>query len=335
MTNPLAPKLPSMRHTMICAALLFSGALPGRAADLLEAGKPLVLAGTHGRFDFLAMDVEGRRLLAAHTGNGSLDIIDIDKQEVAKIMPVGAVQSAAVDAKGRRYFASVSKPPQLVVIDAAKLEVIAKVPVGGPADLMAFNAKSGMAYVCHDDGKDLWVIDPAEKKVIATVELPGEAPEDLGFDALFTRVFQAMKTGSVVAVVDVATNKVTAKWPTAPAEGPHGMAMVPEADAFLVAGANGKLAMLSQKDGHVIASAQIGAGVDQIAYDAELHRVYCASGKGKIAIVDVEKDKLVAAGEVATSDGARSIAVDAKTHTVWIAYAKGDAGVVQPFTPAK
>ena len=131
---------------MACAALLFATALAGHAADLLEAGKPLVLAGTHGRFDFLAMDVEGRRLLAAHTGNGSLDIIDIDKQEVVKIVPTGAAQSAAVDAKGKRYFASVSKPPQLVVIDAVKLEVVAKVPVGGPADLMAFNSKSGMAY---------------------------------------------------------------------------------------------------------------------------------------------------------------------------------------------
>ena len=49
----------------------------------------------------------------------------------------------------------------------------------------------------------------------------------------------------------------------------------------------------------------------------------------------MEKDKLVPAGEVASSDGARSIALDAKTHTVWIAYAKGEVGVVQPFTPAK
>ena len=161
------------------------------------------------------------------------------------------------------------------------------------------------------------------------------APNVAGFDAAGARLFQAMKTGNVIAVVDVATHQVTAQWPTAPAEGPHGIAMAPEAGAILVAGANGKLAMLSQTDGHVIASADIPTGVDQIAYDAGLHRVYCASQKGKIAIVGVEKDKLVPAGDVATSDGARSIAVDAKTHTVWIAYTQGEAGVVQPFTPAK
>ena len=70
MTTPLAPTFLLLRRTMVCAALLLAGALPGRAAELLEAGKPLVLAGTYGRFDFLALDVEGRRLLAAHTGNG-------------------------------------------------------------------------------------------------------------------------------------------------------------------------------------------------------------------------------------------------------------------------
>ena len=80
MTMTPAPQLPTLRHTLICATLLLATALPGRAVDLL-AGKPLVLTGTHGRFDFLAIDVEGRRLLAAHTGNGSLDIIDIDRSE--------------------------------------------------------------------------------------------------------------------------------------------------------------------------------------------------------------------------------------------------------------
>ena len=86
---------------------------------------------------------------------------------------------------------------------------------------------------------------------------------------------------------------------------------------------------------HVIASADIAAGVDQIAYDAELHRVYCASAKGKIVILGVEKDRLAPAGEVASSEGARSIVADAKTHTVWIAYEKGGVGMVQPFMPPK
>lgn len=321
--------------SLLCVVLLIANAVSSSAAELLEAGKRIVVAGTHGRFDFLAVDVEGRRLLAAHTGNESLDVIDVDKQEVIKVIPTGAAQAPAVDSKARRYYVTTSKPPQLVIIDSGTLQITGRVPLPGPADLVAFNEKAGRVYAGHDDGKDLWVIDPDKREVVTAIGLPSDSPEDLGFDPSFQRLFQSMKTGSIVAVVDTATHKVTHTWPTAPAKAPHGMAMLPEMDAFVVAGGNGKLVMMSQKDGHVIASTDIPSGVDQIAYDRDMHRVYCASAKGKIAIVGVGDGKLSSLGEVASSEGCRSIAVDSKTHTVWVAWAKEEASMVQAFTVPK
>ena len=324
-----------IRHSILCAVSLLATTLPGRAAELLTATPPIVVPGTHGKFDFIAIDPERRRLLAAHTGNSSLDIVDVDKREVVKVLPTGAAQDVVIDLKAGKYHVSASKPPQLVIIDAEKLEPLGTVPLAGPADLLALNAKTGHVYAGHDDGKEVWVIDPAQKKVVATIQLPSDCPEDLGFDASFSRLFQSLKTAGSVAVIDVATHKVIENWPTAPATAPHGMAMVPEANALICAGGNGKLVMMSQRDGHVISSVDIPARVDQIAYDAELHRVYCASSSGKIAVVEVGAEKLSNLGEVTTSEGARSIAVDLKTHTVWIAYAKGESSMVQAFTPAK
>jgi DNA-binding beta-propeller fold protein YncE len=294
-----------------------------------------MIPGAHGKFDFLAIDRENRRLLAAHTGNASLDVFDLDHKTFLKSVPTGAAQSSVIDAKGNRYFVSASKPPQMVIVDAGKLEEIGKVPLKGPADISAFHAASGKIYIGHDDAKEVWVIDPASKAVIATVELPGDAPEDMGFDAAGQRLFQALKTSSVMTVIDVASNKVVASWPTAPAQAPHGIAMLPEEDAMLIAGGNGKLVLMSQKDGHVLSSTNIPQRVDQIAYDAELHRAYCASGTGKIGIVSLEKGALTTLGEVDSSQGCHSIAVDPKTHTVWIAYANGDASYVRPFSAVK
>ena len=335
MKTPLPNTTLRQWPALLCVVLLVGNTFSSRAANLLEAGKPIVVVGTHERFDFLCVDVDARRLLAAHTGNESLDVIDVDKQEVIKVIPTGAAQASAIDSKGKRYYVTVSKPPQLVIIHSETLSIAGKVPLTGPSDLVAFNQKSGMVYAGHDDEKNLWVVDPQKMNVTASIELPSDSPEDLGFDSSFQRLFQSMKTGSVVAVIDTATNKVTQTWPTAPAKAPHGMAMLPEMDAFLVAGGNGKLVMMSQKDGHVIASADIPSGVDQIAYDRDLHRVYCASAKGKIAIVGVGDGKLSNLGEVASSEGCRSIAVDSKTHTVWVAYAKGEASMVQAFTVPK
>ncbi len=297
-------------------------------------GKPVELTGTHGRFDFIQVDAQNRRLLAAHTGNQSLDVIDLDKQQLVKAVATGAAQSVAVDAKAKQYYVAVSKPPQLAVVDAEKLEVTAKVPLSGPADLLAFDSSTGLAYVGHDDAKEVWVVDPAGKKVVATVALPGEGPEDIWIDSAAHRAYQAVKLANVVSVIDTKTNAAIEKWSTAPAEGPHGMALIPEAGELAIAGTNGKLSVISVKDGHLVASADIAKGVDEIAYDAELHRIYCASNTGKINVFTLEKEQLTSVGEVASAAGAKSIAVDPKTHTVWVAYAKGDASFVQPFAYA-
>ncbi|HEY3899749.1 MAG TPA: cytochrome D1 domain-containing protein [Chthoniobacter sp.] len=316
------------------ATVLFAAGNFLHAEDLLKAGPPVILKGTHGKFDFLAIDAEGRRLLAAHTGNGSLDVIDLDKHELVKSVATGAAQASAVNAAAGQYLVAVSKPPQVVLVDSAKLEPVAKIPLSGPADLITFNPKSGLAYVDHDDATNLWVVNPKDSKVESSIELRGEGPEDLGFDAADERLFQSIKKANAVVVIDLATGKVGASWPTAPAEAPHGMAFLPEDHAFLVAGGNGKLVMMSERDGHVLSSTDIPARVDQIAFDHGLHRVYCASGTGKIGVVKLEGGQLTTLGEVASSAGCHSITVDPKTHTVWIAYAKDEQSMVQPFAPA-
>ena len=68
----------------------------------------MILKGTHGKFDFLAIDPEGRRLLAAHTGNASLDVIDLDKHELLKSVATGAAQASAVNPSAGQYLVAVS-----------------------------------------------------------------------------------------------------------------------------------------------------------------------------------------------------------------------------------
>jgi len=95
---------------------------------------------------------------------------------LVKSVPTGKAQAPAIDARGGRYYVSASVPPQLVTIDAATLEVTDKVPLTGPADLLVWDSKTGKVYVGHDDGKDLWVVDPTLKKVAATIACPARRP---------------------------------------------------------------------------------------------------------------------------------------------------------------
>ena len=72
--------------------------------------------------------------------------------------------------------------------------------------------------------------------------------------------------------------------------------------------------------------------VDQIAFDPEKKRVYCASSTGVISVVEETADGAVSLGNVKTAPGAKTITVDPKTHAVWIAYADKEHSYVRRLT---
>ncbi len=207
-------------------------------------------------------------------------------------------------------------------------------PVLSDTDLIAFNPTSGLVYECNDKAGEVWVIDPAAKKITATIKVDGSGVEDLAFDPEYKHLYQAVKGTNTIAVIDPATNKVLEAWPCAPDKGPHGIAVVPESNGLLVACA-GKLVLFDRTTGKVTATVATGDRVDEMAYDPGLHIAYCASRQGKISAVSVAAGKLTSLGDVPDEPGTGDIAVDPKTHTVWIAYKKGDQCFAQPFTVAR
>jgi DNA-binding beta-propeller fold protein YncE len=328
-------KTPMTIRCSLALGCLFLTLTSIQAGAPLTAGEPVVLGKTQGRFDFLRVDPARHRLLLAHTGNKSLDVVDLDTKRLVKSVSTGAAQDSAVDAKNGRYYVSVSSPPRMAIVDATTLEMTGEVPLRGPADLLMFNPENNRVYVCNDEVPELYVIDPAEKKIEATITFSGKGMEDLALDEQHRHLFQAIKDANALSVVDVSNNKILETWPTAPAASPHGMALIPNSDYLLVAGGNGKLVLMSRSTGKVLAQADIAPRVDEMAYDPALHRAYCASGQGKISVVSVEGTNLAGIGDVPDATGCHSIVLDPKTHTVWIAYAKEDQSFAQPFEPAK
>jgi DNA-binding beta-propeller fold protein YncE len=317
--------------SLVCSSLLIIPRLVS-AADSLTPGNPVEVTGTQGKFDFIKIDSANNRLLACHTGNGSLDVIDIITSKLIKSIPIGNAQGVAIDSKNNRYFVSVSKPTKMVIVNSAKLDVIGEVALPGPADLVAYHFETNRVFVCNDDKPEMWVIDPTEKKIVSTISFPGGGMEDLGFDAQDTFLFQCLKDSSELAKLDLKTEKVVAKWSTSPVDKPHGMAMVSGTDQVLIVGGTGKLGLFDLSTGQIVGTAEVSPKVDEIAYDPTLHRVYCASGLGTISVVGLDHQRLTPLSSLTSSLGAHSIAIDSKTHTVWIAFAKNGKPYVQVFT---
>jgi len=287
----------------------------------LVPGPVIEVTGSDGKFDFLEIDEANHRLLGSHTADGTVDIFDLTTNRLLARPATGAVQHTAFDPRSGRYFASVSEPKQVAIIDAKTFKVTNTIPTDGPLDGIVFDPKNRCVYAAHDNGKELWVVSVDTEKIVATVAIPGP-PEYLLYDAATDRIYLNIKTTDEVVVIDPAQNAVVAHWPTAPAKGPHGLALDATRRRLYSAGNNGQLVVIEIASGHVIGSVAITAKVDQIAFDPGLGRIYCAAS-GTMSIVQATQNGAVLLGNVASAPGAKNVAVDAKTHAVWTTYTDG------------
>jgi DNA-binding beta-propeller fold protein YncE len=301
----------------------------------LAVGQSISVPGTKGRFDYLQIDGGLHRLLADHTVNGTLDVINLPDGKLEKSIAVGKAQGVAIDIANNKYYVTVSDQKKLVIIDRQTLEISGDVPVDGPPDSLAYNPKNGLVYVCQDDGEYLWAIDPKAKKLVASIKIP-EAPEYVLYDSVTDRIYQNIKSRPVTLAIDPSSNKVLATWSTKPAESPHGLAIDSARGRLFCAGGNGKLSVLDAVSGNVLTSIDIVPGVDQIAFDPDNKRIYCPSGKSGLSVLEETTNGVKLMGNITIPAGAHTLAIDPATHDVWIAYGnENEAFVVRLTNPAK
>ncbi len=308
----------------------FLGSAFAQTPELMTGEAPVLVPDSTGSFNFLQIDAANHRLLAAHTGNNSLDVFNLADGKLIKHVPTGKAQDVAVDAAAGKYYVSVSAEKKVCIIDSKSFEKTGEIALDGEADAAVFNSKNHCFYVGHDDAKELWVVDMNKKAVTATITIP-EGPEIVVYDPASNRIFQNIKSNDSMVVIDPETNTVQQTWSTAPAKRPHGMVLNPKTKHLLCAGANGKLVTIDSTSGKVINSVDIAEGVDQVAFDATSQRAYCAGGKGEFSIVEDAAAGAILLGNVKTAPGAKTIACDPDTHAVWVAYAEGKASYIRRF----
>src|SRR3569833_2630325 len=86
--------------------LLSAGLLHGAAVaeGPLTAGKPIVLPGGAGGFDWMRVDDGSRRLFATHKGTKSLAVLDLKSERPLPAPTGGTAQGVDVDRKDNKIF---------------------------------------------------------------------------------------------------------------------------------------------------------------------------------------------------------------------------------------
>jgi DNA-binding beta-propeller fold protein YncE len=332
--NPLVKIPMKTLHSLMTVSLALSSLAAAAAADQalpLVPAASIEIPHSTGKFDFLRIDSQRHRLLAAHENDGTDDYIDLQKNSVIARLKVGGAVDNAVDTDSKFYYVSVQEAKRVAVIDASSLKEVKSIKTPGPTDAIIFEPKNHLVYVTHDEGADVWVIDPAAAKIVATITIPG-VPEFMVYDEKADRIYLNIKNKDVVAVIDPSSNKVIAQWPTAPATQPHGLAFDADNHRVFSAGGNGKLVVIDTKTGLATGSVDIVPKVDQIAFDSVGGLVYCA-GADKMSVVRTTGGKVMALGDLTTAATARNVAVDPTTRAVWTTYTDGKSSFAKSWMP--
>ncbi len=324
-----------------CAALFSTlvstlAASQAHAADapLLSPQTPIVVPGGPGGFDYMQIDPAKHRLLASHPGKTTLVVLDLETNAVQQLPTDTKINGIAVDDADNKLFTA-GGGGKVVVFDNTTLAKTAEITLTGPGDDIVLDTKTDRLYVCHDDAMEDWVFNAKDNSLITAVPVAG-APEYVMYDAGTDRLYQNIKPANVLQVINPATNTVEASWPTAPMTSPHGMAIDFKTHHVLSAG-QGKVVMLDENTGKVLASANIAPGyVDQIAFDADTQRLYCACGTaGAISVVQETGTGVTLLGNVVTHPKSHTLTVDPATHAVWISYTDPTGSYLQEYLPGK
>jgi DNA-binding beta-propeller fold protein YncE len=309
--------------------------LSGLFAAGLMATEPVLAADAHyhlvkeipvrdgGKWTAMAVDETGRRLYAAH--GSRIEVINLDKEvPTGVITDTPDVRGLAIAPGFHMGFASSSKAQSVSLVDLNSLRTTTKMKTGvepaavvfepGKLQLYAFNQGDHSATAGEaDDGDFLATIDLGGKPSAATTDSKAD------YESKGSRVFSSIEDKNEVVAIDAGTHKVTDHWPVAPGQSPGSMVYDGANHRLFVACANKLLVVLDGANGKVVATASIGEGAGDIAYDSATENVFSSTADGAVTIVHVDApNKITVLQTLNTKPGSSVLGLDGKTHKIYV-----------------
>jgi DNA-binding beta-propeller fold protein YncE len=305
-----------MRHPgrlTFLALMLAASGVGAIAAEHYTRTAEIKIGGA-GRFDYLAVDAPNKRLYVTH----GTEIVVIDTAThaiVGRIADTPRVHGIAIT-PGGRGFTSNGGENKVGIVDLKTLKTLSKVETGEDPDAILYEPTKNEVYAFNHTGESATVIGATSGAVVATIKLGGQA-ESGQADGPLGRVFVNIEDRSSIDVIDMATHKVVATWPVAPAEEPTGMA-IDQATHRLFVGGGPSLVMIDASSGKVVASVPICSGTDATWFDPGTKNVFASCGDGHIVVAHEDGPaKLSVVETITTTRGARTMALDPSTHRIY------------------
>ena len=158
----------------------------------------------------VAVQPDGRQVWVGLDGSDEVVVIDAVAPWQSRRVKVGAgLHTLAFSSDSRHAFVSNTAAGSVSLVDTRSFEVLAALPVGDTPVAMAYGAAAEVLYVAPLNGDRISVIDPLQRKVVATV------PARRGIGALQfepdgRHALALNRLDSTLMVIDSANHRVVA-----------------------------------------------------------------------------------------------------------------------------
>lgn len=307
------------RALTLTSFLLLASFVPAALAQANWTVVKTLPIGGDGGWDYVTVDPQSHRLFVTRTTH--TQVIDADSGKVLGDIP-GQTRShgvAIVPKLNRGFITDGGGNGAITIFDLTSYSVLGRITTVPDSDGIIYDEKTNHVLAVSGDAGVLLTfkpdIDPKNGKIDPPIALGG-APEFLAADGA-GRVYINLEDKDLVAVVDLASRKVVARWPVAPGGHPVGMAMDPLKHRLFIGCRNPqKLVEMNSETGKVESSVSIGAGVDAVGLAQGHALASCRDGSLIAAAMDPQGLKVDQI--IKTPEGARTLGIDASTHRIYL-----------------
>jgi hypothetical protein len=316
---------------ILAAALVLSIAL---VAPALTAGPSYKIAGRFkmpdGGWDYATSDPD--KNLIYWTRTGFTDVIDAKTGNLSQLKSTGNAHMALPVPGTTLIVLPLRSPPKMVrIVDTTRDKVVADLPAGDAPDGATYDPFSKHVFVINHNGSTVTEIDPLSAEVVATIEVGGGKLEFADADGT-GHVFVNVQAVGVIAIIDVNTKNVIARYKMAGCEDASGLAYANEPKLLVASCGNGVAKVLAADSGKEVFSIPIGKGPDAVIYDPVRKIVFIPCGEdGVLEVISVADPARVGlVQQLPTQMLARTGAVDPQSGRVYLMAAQPDLTKLRP-----
>jgi DNA-binding beta-propeller fold protein YncE len=267
------------------------------------------------RWDYGAVDSADRRLYLGRFG-GVL-VLDLSSKIVTPVLVPSALVHDVLPLGQGLVMSTNGHADTVSLFEGITGRQLATIATGKEPDAIVREPRTGLVVTTNAGSHDLSLIDPAARRVVGTIALPG-VPEFAAAGPTGL-LYDNIEDKNEIAVIDIGARRIVRTYALRRCQSPTGLAYDPADNLLLAVCKNGVAVFLRAPDGQEVANVDVGAGPDAAIFDEARHRAFVPSGSpGWLTVFSVRAAAVSKQQTLVTSSGSRTAILDPGTGNLYV-----------------